>query len=154
MTVTHSSGALKKFRRTAWRFQQTVELPNGFAEAEKFAAAIVAIHGRIDQATVTIDEVVFNTERMTALCPADNQFPLGRDSSLMARGDEVESLLAAAFIDAPDFIFVPNPKRFVLYADHDTWITFYANTKSNMNHVIEPLASRGFKLIEHWQREL
>ena len=77
MTVTQTPGAVKKFRRTPWRFQQTVERP-----------------------------------------------------------------------EASDL------ERFVFYSDHDDWITFYANTKSNINHVIEPLASQGCKLVQNWQRDL
>ena len=61
MTVTHTPGVVKKFRRTSWRFQQTVEIPQGFSELEKFASAIASAHGYIEEATVTIDEIVFDT---------------------------------------------------------------------------------------------
>ena len=154
MTVTHTSGAIKKFRRTPWRFQQTVEIPQGLSALEAFVTAITTAHGYIEEGTVTIDEIVFDTERMTALCPAGSPLPLSRESSLSAVRDEVQKLLAAAFIDSSDFIFIPTPKPFVFYADHDSWITFYANTKSNLNHIIEPLASHGYKLVQNWQREL
>ena len=153
MIVTHTPGAVKKFRRTPWRFQQTIEIPQGFSGVEGFASAIAA-HGHIEEATVIIDEIIFDMERMTALCPAGAPLPLTRESSLSATGNEVATLLATAFIDAPDFIFIPTPKPFVCYADHDNWITFYANTKSNLNHIIEPLTSLGYKLVKNWQREL
>jgi hypothetical protein len=62
---------------------------------------------------------------MTALCPADPSLPLARESSILAQTrDEVEALLVAAFMDGPDFIFIPCPKPFVFYADHDDWVTF------------------------------
>lgn len=154
MTVTLTPGAIKKFRRTPWRFQQTVEIPQGLNGRAGFASAIAAAHGRIEEATVIIDEIVFDVERMTALCPSGSPLPLSRESSLLVAREEVETLLAAAFIDGPDFIFIPTPKPFVFYADHDDWVTFYANTKSHLNHIIEPLASRGYKLVENWQREL
>jgi hypothetical protein len=153
MTVTPNSGALKKFRRTPWRFQQTVEIPQGYDAHKEFAFAIITAHGEIKEATVIIDQIVFGTERMTALCPPHVALPLTRDSSLFATGNEVSALLAAALMDGPDFVFIPNPKPFVCYADHDQWITFYSNTKSQLNHVIEPLASRGYKLVQDWQRE-
>jgi len=57
------------------------------------------------------------------------------------------AILVAAFWDAPDFICIPAPKPFVFYADHDDWITFYANTKSHLNHIIEPLSSHGYTLF-------
>jgi len=154
MTVTHTPGAMKTFRRTPWRYQQTFEIPQGFGRLEGFASAIIKAHGHVEAVTVTIDEIVFDTERMTALCPAGAPLPLTRESSLSAFGEEVETLLAAAFIDGPDFIFIPNPKPFVCYADHDGWITFYANTKSHLSHVIELLSSHGYKAVENWQREL
>ena len=152
MIVTHTPGALKKFCRTPWRFQQTIEIPQGLNEPEEFASAIVAAHGHIEDATVIIDQIVFDTVRITALCPTTGSL-LAKDFSLSASGDEVSILLSATLVDGPDFVFVPNPKPFVCYADHDQWITFFSNTKSNLNHIIEPLASRGYKLIQDWQRE-
>ncbi|MDB6110899.1 MAG: hypothetical protein JWR69_2649 [Pedosphaera sp.] len=152
MTVTPTPGALKKFRRTPWRFQQTVQRPQA-SDLDRFVSTIITAHGHIATATVTIDEVVFNTERMTALCPAGST--LTHDSSISAESaEEMHALLVAAFCDGPDFICIPSPKPFVFYADHDDWITFYANNKSNLNHIMEPLASHGYTLVENWQREL
>jgi hypothetical protein len=91
---------------------------------------------------------------MTALCPAVSPLALMRESSILVRAEEVDALLVAAFKDGPDFIFIPSPKPFVFYADHDYYITFYANTKSHLNHIIEPIASQGYKLVQNWQREL
>jgi hypothetical protein len=152
MTVTVTPGALKKFRRTPWRFQQTVERPDA-RDLERFVSTIFAAHGYIQTATVTIDEAVFNTDRMCALCPSGTE--LSHDTSLAAESpEEAKTLLVAALWDLPDFVCIPKPTPFVLYADHDNWITFYSNTKGHLNHVIEPLASHGYKLVENWQREL
>jgi hypothetical protein len=153
MNVTLKSGALKKFRRTPWRFQQTMEIPQGHGAHERFATAIVTAHGKIVEAMVIIDEIVFGTECMEALCPDHAALALARDTSLSATGHDVPELLAAALMDGLDFVFIPTPKPFVCYADHDQWITFYSNTKSNLNHIIEPLASGGYKLVQDWQRE-
>ena len=77
-------------------------------------------------ATITIDAVIFNTERMSALCPTGSA--LTHDISLAAESaEEAQALLVAAFWDGPDFVCTPTPKPFVFYADHDDWITFYAN---------------------------
>lgn len=152
MTVTPTPGALKKFRRTPWRFQQTVERPDA-GDLERFVSTIITAHGNLEAATVTIDDVVFNTERMSALCPPSSA--LSHDTSLTAQSpEEAHALLVAAFWDGPDFVCIPTPKPFVFYADHDDWITFYANTRSHLNHVIEPVASHGYKIVQNWQREL
>jgi hypothetical protein len=151
MTITQTPGAIKRFRRTPWRFQQTVERPHA-DDLGAFVSTITAAHGHIEEATVTLDQIVFGTERMTALCPAGSPLLLARDASILASGEEVDALLIAAFMDGPDFIFIPKPKPFVFYADHDDWITFYANTKSHLNRIIEPLESHGYKLVKNWQR--
>lgn len=152
MTATPTPGALKKFRRTPWRFQQTVELPKP-EERERFVSTIIAAIGNLESATVTIDEVVFRTEQLSAVCPAGSN--LTHDTSISApSAKEARALLVAAFWDGPDFICIPTPKPFVFYADHDNWITFYANSKSNRNLIIAPLAANGYKLIQNWQREL
>lgn len=151
MTVSLASGAFKKFRRTPWRFQQTVEQPK-VGDLPRFISTILQGHD-IVAGTVTIDQVIFNTERLTALCPAGST--LTHDSSISAGSSaDLHALLVAAFWDGLDFICIPTPKPFVFYADHDNWITFYANTKSHLNHVIEPLTAHGYKLVKDWQREL
>jgi hypothetical protein len=153
MIVTHTPGAVKKFRRIPWRFQQTVMRPRADV-LPAFVSTITRAHRGIKEATITLDRIVFGTDRMTALCPAASPLPLERETSMSVRAEEVPALLVAAFMDGPDFIFVPVPKPFVFYADHDDWITFYANTKSHLNRIIEPLACQGYKLVQSWQREL
>lgn len=153
MTLTQTPGAVKRFRRTPWRFQQTVVRPHA-DDLAVFVSTITSVHGQIEEATVTLDQIVFKTERMTALCPAGSPLPLMRESSILVCAEEVDALLVAAFKDGPDFIFIPSPKPFVFYADHDCYITFYANTKSHLNHIIEPLASHGYKLVKNGRREL
>ncbi len=151
MTVTTTPGALKKFRRTPWRFQQTVERPDA-GDLERFVSTIISAHGSLEAATVTIDAVIFDTVRMSGLCPTGAA--ITHDVSLVAQSaEEAQALLVAAFWDGPAFVCIPTPKPFVFYADHDDWITFYANSKSHLNHVIEPLTSHGYMLVQNWQRE-
>ena len=102
-----------------------------------------------------IDEVVFNAVETSKVSSNISGELLGRDWSITAASNaEVVRLLAAIFHDGMDFICVPNPKPFVFYADHDDWITFYANTKSNLNIICQPLEAAGFKMLDNWQREL
>jgi len=126
MIVSQNAGAVKKFRRTSWRFQQTIE---SSGDPERLAATIVAAHGAMEEATVTIDEVVFNTVRLSELLPDSPTLQLGRDSAISACSpEEIQKLLVATFDDGVDCICTPTPKPFVFYVDHENWITFYANT--------------------------
>ena len=151
MKVSLTPGALKKFRRTSWRFQQTFECPQP-SDSENFISTIVVANSELKNGTLRIDRVIFNAEKMMELCPGSN---FAHDTSISAdSANDSSALLFAAFWDGYDFIFVPAPKPFVFYADHDGWITFYANTKSNLNQIIEPLAAKGYKMIQNWQQEL
>ena len=154
LTITKSPGAIKRFRRTPWRFQQTVEIPEG-DEIARFVTSLIGVHIGIEQATVTVAEIIFHTARMDAVLGSLAAEQLTRESAVTAKGRAaIEQLLIAAFWDGNEFIVVPTPKPFVMYADHDGWVTFYANTKSNLNHIIGPLVSDGFKLVKDWAREL
>jgi hypothetical protein len=57
----------------------------------------------------------------------------------------MELLLQAVLTDAVDFAFIPTPKPFVMYADHDDLVTLFANTKSNLNRVAQALYREGLK---------
>lgn len=77
----------------------------------------------------------------------------GHDWSIEVEGkQQVKELSIAALSDWVDFVFIPKPKPFVIYADHDEFTTFYANTKSNLNLVAQPLLANGFKQVSDYQR--
>jgi hypothetical protein len=42
----------------------------------------------------------------------------------------------------------------VIYADHDEYATFYANTRSNLNRISEALTLQGFEKIAEYTRSL
>jgi hypothetical protein len=154
MIVTHTPGAMKRFGRNPWRIQQTFETP--LHDIDGFVSVISSIHVQIQKASVTIDQIVFDAEHLSALIPADGSgIQLVRDTSITAYDrQEVERLLRAAFSDWLDFLFVPTPKTFVIYADHDEFATFYANSKSHLNRIVRPLAAHGYRVVPNWKREL
>jgi hypothetical protein len=110
----------------------------------------------LKSAFITIDEVVFEPKHLVALLgryslPHD----FGPDCCITATGEgEVAQVLEAALSDWVDFSFVPTPKPFVVYADHDEYATFYANTKSNLNRVGEVLLRVGFDKVTGYERSL
>src|SRR5205814_5704652 len=65
---------------------------------------------------------------------------------------ELQDLLHAVFADTVDFLVVPNPKRFVIYADHDEYTTFFVNTRSHINRIAESLLAQGFEEIARYTR--
>jgi hypothetical protein len=152
MTLSENPGTLKRFCRTQWRFQQTFCTP--LKNLRPFVATIVSAIDSLESGCATLDQVVFESKNLIALMKR-HSLPVshGRETAVTATGSpEVEELLEAILGDWVDFLFVPTPKPFVIYADHDEYTTFYANTKSNLHLVVEPLLSKGFEAVKEYER--
>jgi len=149
MILSATPGSLKRLRRIPWRFQQTFLTP--LKNLNPFVATILSGRKPAEGGTVIIDSVVFDPKHLKALLASHSLPPsFSHEFSMEATGkDEVESLLRAALSDSVDFWFIPTPKPFVIYADHDEYATFFANTKSNLNGVVEPLVKQGFEKVQY-----
>jgi len=154
MTLSSTPGSLTRFRRTPWKFQQTFLTP--LKDLERFVSTIISAHPPPEKACVTIDEVVFEPKTLkTFLAQHSISEEVGHDISLEAVGQqEVEALLRSTLADWIDFLFVPTPKPFVIYADHDEYTTFYANTKGDLNRIVDALSSKGFEMVQDYGRNL
>jgi hypothetical protein len=154
MNISEAPGALKKFRRTAWKCQQTFLTPMN--DLRHFVAAIVSANQQMKSGCVTIDQAVFEPTNLVNLLTSHSMPPrYERGIALTAAGQqEIETLLHAIFRDWIDFIFVPEPKSFAIYADHDEYTTFFAQTRSNLNQVVKALVDEGFKLVPDYERRL
>jgi hypothetical protein len=153
MNVSDAPSALKQLRKASWKFQQTFQTP--LKKLEPFVASIVSTVAP-QTACVTVEQVVFEPKHMIDLLTRYSLPPrYGKGVSVTATGQrEIKELLQAAFADWVDFLFVPSPKPFVMYADHDEYTTFYANTRSNLNRITKALSSQGFEEIAGYQRRL
>jgi hypothetical protein len=151
MILSREPGAVKRFRRTSWRFQQTFETP--LKDLDRFVSVILSVH-KITGGVLTIDEVVFEPKHLLVLMSKHSLPPqYGHDWRFEVTGEEqVSELLVAALSDWVDFLFVPSPKPFVIYADHDEYTTFYGNTKSNLTGIVSALSENGFKQVQNWER--
>ena len=154
MMLTQIPGVLKKFRRTPWRFQLTFQTP--LQNLCSFVSTIVRAKQPLQGGSVTLDQVVSEPKNWIALLSRHSLPPeYGREWTATARNTgEVEELLEASLSDCLDFLFIPTPKPFVIYADHDEFTTFYANTKSNLNGVVEALSRKGFNWVPGFERVL
>jgi hypothetical protein len=140
MRAVHQQGSIKRFHRTPWRFEKTFQTP--LRTLQSFSAAIIESLGEVDRGVVTIDAMIMPAGKIDALLASNQiQQALRQDMCLIAEtAHEVQSLLIAALSDWVDFLFVPSPRPFVLYADHDEYATFFANTRSNLGKVTSALS--------------
>jgi hypothetical protein len=153
MILSETPGAVKQFRKKGWRFQQTFLTPPKNLRA--FVTTIVSSH-ELKGGCLTIDQAIFEPRHLISLLGKYSIPPQhGRGTSITANTQaEVTELLEAAFGDPLDFIFTPSPKAFVIFADHDEYTTFFANTRSNLNSLVTPLSAQGFEEIRDYERRL
>ena len=153
MTLSETPGAVKQFRKKAWRFQQTFLTP--LENLRAFVTTIISAH-EFQGGCLTIDQVVFEPKHLIGLLGKHSIQPrYGHGTSVTADNQaEVAELIEAAFGDAIDFIFTPVPKPIVIFADHDEYTTFYANARSHLNRVVTALSAQRFKQIRDYERRL
>lgn len=153
MILSDNSGALKKFRKNAGIFQQTFETP--LKDLSAFVSTILDACETLRSASVTLDQVVFEPTNLRAMLERYARPPRYEHGVMItAEGRvEVNALLCSTLADWIDFLFVPQPRSFFIYADHDEFTTFYAHKRGNLNRVTAPLLAAGFKLEADYERE-
>jgi hypothetical protein len=152
MRVSSNSKTLKQFQRNPWPFQTTFLTP--LKDLERFVSTFAEVHQPIERGCVTIDGYIFEPKTLNAfLAQQSISEQITHNVALDAEGQqEVEALLCATLADWIDFLFIPSPKRFAIYADHDEYTTFYANTKGNLSKIVYALKESRFKKIDDYER--
>jgi hypothetical protein len=130
---------------------QTAPLPKNLGP---FVGTILSACEPLRSSRVILEQIVFQPKHLTELgAKYSISMDLRKDTTIDAPNKaESEALLLAALSDWVDFAFVPNPKPFIIYADHDEYTTFFANTKANLNRVLTRLGERGFKAVTDYTR--
>ena len=72
MKLSHNPGAIKRFRRTPWKFQTTFATP--LKNLTPFVAAITTAHEPFASASLTLDTVVVEPRNMLEFL-ADHSLP-------------------------------------------------------------------------------
>jgi len=151
MRILESPRTLQRYRRTAWEFQQTFQTPR--KDLARFVDVIMSALPAIEMAQAVFDQVVF--EPRYGLLPFYAKYSLpekwcGDDLIIEAQGaTEARELLQAVLSEWIDFLVVPTPKQFVIYADHDEYITFLAHRKGQLSGVVTALTAAKFRAVEY-----
>ena len=153
MKFSDAPGALKKFRRTPWKFQQTYLTP--LKHLPSFVARILSVNQEMKSGCFTVEQAVFEPTHLIKLL-ADHSIPPRYESGVtfMAEGQtETQLLLHAMLSDWIDFVFLPEPKSFAIYADYDEYTTFFAHSRSNLNRIVQALSGE-FKMVSDYARRM
>jgi hypothetical protein len=153
MKIETIPGARKAARRAAGQYQRTFRTPLGRLQA--FTTLILSSNVPIKSGYVLVDAVIAEPTHVGALLTSSNLAATCQGRTITANSiQECGALLLAALSDSIDFYFVPNPKRFVLYADHDEYTTVYAHSKGPLSQMATAIADAGFQEITDFARSL
>lgn len=152
MIASEALETLERFRNKPWEFQQTFETP--LKNLPAFVARVVSAGGPLRAGALVIDLVVFEPRSLIDMLTTYSIPPkCERGFSVRAEGrQEVEELLRVVLNDWVDFLFIPEPQTFAIYADHDEFATIYAHTRSDLARVARPLSDDGFKVESDYVR--
>jgi hypothetical protein len=155
MRASESPGLLKKFRRSPWKFQRTFRTP--LQDLARFTHVIMSTLPTTERASAIFEQVVFEPRSELLLLFAKYSLPpkwYDKNFTIEAEcAAEAHELLQAMLSEWIDFLFVPTPRRLVIYADHDEYTTFLANRRGHLSAVVAALNAAKFHPVD-WVREL
>src|SRR5881394_1250371 len=126
MRLSESPGTIKRYRKQEWSYQQTFQTP--LKQLPRFVDAIFSAIPEIESASAVFEQVVF--EPHYGLVPLYAKYSLPQkwygDNVTLASENAAEAreLLEAVLSEWIDFLFLPSPASFIIYADHDEYTTF------------------------------
>lgn len=150
-SLSQPTDAINHFRAEPWSFQQTFTTP--LKNLNSFVSTFLTLFSA-ESGVLSTDEVVFeptNIQRLLANNSARLEDPY--HFVIEASGREaVAALLEAALSDWVDFVFVPYPEDFAMYADHDEFTTFYSRGCDALKVLAERLQTAGFEVVSDYTR--
>lgn len=143
--------AIRRFRADPWPHQVTLVTPR--KEMESFLSALLAACP-VDEGLASTDQVVFEPDNILELLKArglalENHWTFCIEATST---EDLAALLGAMLNDWIDFVFVPSPSSFAIYADHDEFLTLYVPDSSALDNLIARLKLAGFGFEDGYVR--
>jgi hypothetical protein len=140
--------SIGQFRANPYPYQKTLVTPR--SNLAVFISALLAWF-TVDHGAVSTDQVVFEPDTFLELLKArdltiENYWTFCAEAS---NSEDVPVLLNAMLSDWIDFVFVPSPTSFAIYADHDEFLTLYLPSSSALDDLSDQLKLAGFA-FEDW----
>jgi hypothetical protein len=149
--LTTMPPSIQQFRANAWPYQKSIVTPT--KELTVFLEFLL-LRLPVEGGSLATDLVVFELRHVLALLDARG-IPLRNKWEFFAEAqgqEDVSALLQATLRDGPDFLFVPSPARFAIYADHDEYLTLFLPTAQALDHLIHQLEAAAFTFVPDYFR--
>ena len=142
---------LQRFRSCPWPFQQSFVTP--LKDLKRFVSTILMPYS-LEKAVLTTDEVVFEPQDVMQLLAAHSiKLENCYKFTMQVEGQAgITELLETVLSNWIDFLFVPTPQSFAIYADHDEYITFYLQSTALLTAFAGRLKEAGFEAVPNYLR--
>jgi hypothetical protein len=144
-------GTIHLFRTNPWPHQKTLVTPRDNMSA--FLSTLLTAFP-VERGVASTDQVVFEPDSVLGLLNSrnievENHWCFCIEAS---ETDDVSASLDAMLNDWIDFVFVPSPETFAIYADHDEYLTLYAPSAEELLRLIAELELRRFSFVADYVR--
>jgi hypothetical protein len=146
ISLAFSSGW--RLRETPFPFQQTYGTP--LTDLSRFVNTLLAPY-EISDAEIRIEQIIFTPNELIEYLSlhgiATDEGALNR-AVIHAEGAlEATTLLECVLSQWTDFAFIPSPKKFVIYADHDEYTTVFTASGQLLASLRSDMELQGFKAV-------
>ena len=142
---------VQHFRANPWKYQQTFKTP--LKDLKRFVSVLLQPYA-LDSVALVTDEVVFEPKEVIQFLAYSGielqdcyRFSIEADGS-----SDISRLIEAVLSDWIDFLLVPSPQLFAVYADHDEFTTFYAPEPEELGALVQRLQTAGFEAVPEYTR--
>lgn len=145
---------IRQFRAAPWPFQSTFETP--LKDLKRFVSTFLAAFPA-ESCVISADQALFEAKKVLRLLAKRSIKVEDRyHFTIEAKGkQDVAVLLETLLSDWIDFLFVPTPKSFVIYADHNEYTTFYVPTRKTLDRLNSIIEDAGFEGVStYYHRRL
>ena len=140
-----------RLREPPLPFQKTYATP--LSDLPKFVRTILAPFEVTDGA-IHIEQIIFKPNEliwyMRRLGIVTDEGQLNRATLQAANKQEALTLLECVLGQWTDFAFLPSPKQFAIYADHDEYTTVFTASVEMLNTLHSDMSREGFKEVDGW----
>ena len=151
MKISTHPSADWRLREAPFPFQTTYITP--LKELPEFVGTMLTQFG-VDEGDVWIELIVFEPRELIwylrgrgFVC---DERQLNRAVLQAENKPEMAELLECVLGQWTDFAFIPSPKEFVMYADHDEYTTIFARSAESLSALQTRMENKGFKAVTDW----
>jgi hypothetical protein len=151
MKISLESSKGWRLRETPFPFQQTYVTP--LPDLSRFVHALLEPF-ELSEGTIRIETIVFTPHELidylNSFGIATDEGELNRAAIHVEDASEAPTLLECVLGQWIDFAFIPSPKKFVIYADHDEYTTVFTVNGELLASLRWEMTLQGFKAVDNW----